>query len=83
MKKWICGRSAGMLVSLSGLIVSGATTLAQVPTGDLSERPRPPTAKTAEQLMTGHGVLMILIGVVLLALVVGATLIPAKRGHLD
>ena len=33
--------------------------------------------------MPGHGVLMIFIGVILLALVVGACLIPVKRGHLD
>ncbi|MBX3388356.1 MAG: hypothetical protein KF691_02745 [Phycisphaeraceae bacterium] len=60
-----------------------SSAVAQVSTADLSERPRPPIPKAAEQLMTGHGVLMILIGVILIGLVVGTCLIPAKRGHLD
>ncbi|MGH7242279.1 MAG: hypothetical protein ACREJD_02540 [Phycisphaerales bacterium] len=67
---------------LSGL-VSASNVLAQVATADLSERPRPPIPKAPEQLMGGHGILMIIIGVILLGLVVGACLIPVKRGHMD
>lgn len=77
--------SVGVRVA-SVLLAGGAlasNTLAQVATADLAERPRPPIPKSPEQLMAGHGVLMILVGVILLGLVVGACLIPAKRGHLD
>lgn len=83
MKNWICNRTWGAIAAASGVLMTGATALAQVQTADLAERPRPPMAKNPEQLMAGHGVLMIILGVVLLALVVGATLIPAKRGHMD
>lgn len=73
-------RIAGVLVSA---VLLSSTAIAQVATGDLAERPRPPIPKSPEQLMGGHGVLMIILGVILLGLVVGACLIPVKRGHMD
>lgn len=86
MKSLLLGICRGVVpvaaVCVSG-VVTASTALAQVATGDLSERPTPPIPKSPEQLMGGHGILMILLGVILLGLVVGACLIPVKRGHMD
>jgi len=73
-------RAAGVCVS--GVLLA-SSAMAQVATGDLAERPRPPVPKSPEELMAGHGVLMIILGVILLGLVIGACLIPVKRGHMD
>ncbi|MBX3379876.1 MAG: hypothetical protein KF805_07255 [Phycisphaeraceae bacterium] len=83
----LLSRLSPAAVSVAGLCLSGLTiasnAVAQVATADLAERPRPPVPKAPEQLMGGHGVFMILIGLILLGLVVGACLIPVKRGHMD
>ncbi|MBL8874571.1 MAG: hypothetical protein JNM86_02110 [Phycisphaerae bacterium] len=86
MKSLLSGICRGLIpvaaVCASG-VLTASTALAQVATGDLAERPTPPIPKSPEQLMGGHGILMILLGVILLGLVVGACLIPVKRGHMD
>ena len=68
---------------LIALCTAPYVLLAQVQTTNLAPRPTPPIPKGQEQLMGGHGVFMILFGVVLLAIVIGACLISPKRGHMD
>lgn len=67
----------------AAIFATATSALAQVATADLAQRPSPPVPKSPEQLMAGHGVLMIILGVIFLGLVVGACLIPVKRGHMD
>lgn len=85
--KQVSFRIRSCIAPLAGVCLGAMTiasnAMAQVATADLAERPRPPVPKSPEQLMGGHGVLMILCGVILLGLVVGACLIPVKRGHMD
>lgn len=83
MNRFLAGLNRAKALASGCALAVASAAVAQVGTADLSERPRPPIPKATEQLMTGHGVLMIIIGVILLGLVVGACLIPVKRGHLD
>lgn len=74
---------AALLVALAGVSALPAPAIAQVGTADLAERPKPPVPKTQEDLMGGHGILMIILGLILLGLVIGTCLISPKRGHMD
>jgi heme/copper-type cytochrome/quinol oxidase subunit 1 len=72
-----------LAVACAAILATANSALAQVATADLAARPVPPVPKAPEQLMAAHGVLMIILGVIFLGLVVGACLIPVKRGHMD
>ncbi|HEX8877438.1 MAG TPA: hypothetical protein VK176_06975 [Phycisphaerales bacterium] len=67
---------------IAPLALAALPTLAQVATA-VAEKPRPPVPTKPEELGGGHMVMMILFGLGLLALVIGACLMPAKRGHMD
>ncbi len=70
------------LAFVAPLVLAALPVIAQVATAD-AEKPRPPVPTKPEDLGGGHMVMMIIFGLGLLALVIGACLIPAKRGHMD
>lgn len=70
------------LAFVAPLVLAALPVIAQVATAE-AEKPRPPVPTKAEDLGGGHMVMMIIFGALLLAMVVGACLIPAKRGHMD
>ncbi|MBY0113354.1 MAG: hypothetical protein K2Y21_11070 [Phycisphaerales bacterium] len=70
------------LAWVAPLVFAALPVIAQVTTAT-AEKPRPPVPTKAEDLGGGHMVMMIIFGLGLLAIVIGACLIPAKRGHMD
>ena len=56
--------------------------LAQVTTA-VPDKPRPPVPTKVEDVGGGDMVMMIIFGLGLLAIVIGACLMPSKRGHMD
>lgn len=83
LRRRILAPGLALLVAFGGLSAVQAPAVAQVQTADLAERPTPPVPKGQESLMAGHGILMIILGLILLGLVIGTCLISPKRGHMD
>ncbi len=74
---------ASFILAFGAVTALPSPALAQVNVTDTTPRLTPPVPKSPEDLGAAYGVFMIILGVVLLGLVVGATLIPPKRGHQD
>lgn len=67
---------------IAPLVLAALPVVAQVTTA-VPDKPRPPVPTKQEDLGGGDMVMMIIFGLGLLAIVIGACLIPAKRGHMD
>jgi hypothetical protein len=64
------------------LVLAALPVVAQVTTA-APDKPRPPVPTKPEDLGGGAMVMMIIFGLGLLAIVIGACLMPSKRGHMD
>lgn len=74
------GRLAAGLVLALGMSV-GSLASAQQPAAE--ERIAPPVPSKPEEVGAVGSILVVAAGLAVLGLVIGATLIPPKRGHLD